>query len=309
MALSLSIASYNLLAECYVRVPGQPWNAFENCPTDFLNWTFRAPRILSTIVSSNADVICLQEVVFQLQNDKWGLPEWMQELSSLGYELIMQGLSQKDLKSNAERNNRMVGRSTPTGLVTMYKKSKFSEFCPSKHGSGSGTTIFLSLSGSFLSVTNIHLVGDPSKVEAHEKQLGGAMKSIQKGKVNLPSVYSNFSSFICGDFNSEILPGTANYTWFDNNGYCRAPIGASWAADGHVEHLDHIMFKVDSSSVASSETRSSASAASDMLSVVSCKPSNDDLALSVLPSGLPSEEYPSDHFLIMVEFLLNSSTL
>jgi hypothetical protein len=40
-ATPLLVATYNLLSDCYVRVPGQPWNAFAHCSEEDLSWEHR----------------------------------------------------------------------------------------------------------------------------------------------------------------------------------------------------------------------------------------------------------------------------
>lgn len=54
----------------------------------------------------------------------WQLPSWTHVLKEAGYTGVMQGLSQKELNKNAERNQRCVGRPVPTGLATFYKAAE-----------------------------------------------------------------------------------------------------------------------------------------------------------------------------------------
>ena len=71
------------------------------------------------MLASNADVICLQEVCFDskiINNiETWTLPLWSNALIENGYEGVMQGLKQKDISKNAERNLKHVGKRIPTG--------------------------------------------------------------------------------------------------------------------------------------------------------------------------------------------------
>lgn len=126
----LSVLSFNLLADCYVRVEGQPWNAFAHCEDSVLNWDARLPKIVHVLQSFAADIICLQEVVMELRYEEWNLPEWMQQLQS--YTPVLQGFKQKEWEGQAERNKRMVGVKAPTGVVTLYNSERFTESAPSK---------------------------------------------------------------------------------------------------------------------------------------------------------------------------------
>ena len=82
---SLSVVSYNLLAPLYVRPIDsrtggiQAFAAFQWAePADeVLTWQVRRPRLHSQLVSSKADVICLQEVQFDAGDDGFSLPEWL----------------------------------------------------------------------------------------------------------------------------------------------------------------------------------------------------------------------------------------
>lgn len=144
---AVSLLSFNLLAPCFVRVEGQPWNAFAFCDDERLAWERRRPRILELLQKSEADVICLQEVVLESRTplggdaEQWMLPAWLDELR--GYTPVLQGLKQKDWEHAAQRNLRVVGHKAPTAVAIFYKADRFEEFAPSKHGSGSGSTIFI----------------------------------------------------------------------------------------------------------------------------------------------------------------------
>lgn len=62
---SLSVLTYNVLADVYVRVPGQPWNAFAHATEQELQHTNRLPKIQQQLLQCAADVICLQEIQFE----------------------------------------------------------------------------------------------------------------------------------------------------------------------------------------------------------------------------------------------------
>lgn len=273
----LKILTYNILADCYVRVPGQEWNAFSYCTDENLDWNRRSSLILENLLSSSADVICLQEVVFEQRNGKWDLPEWCDTLLRCGYIGIMQGLPQKEITKNAERNLRLVQKRTPTGVATFFKSNRFEQVTEPKSGSGSGMTLFLKSTSLFasidliLAINNIHLIGDPSKVEHHEKQLDGAYKhflSFQDKKNNLMMANTPnltpyiFCDIICGDFNGDVHMSCnagregeegggrgTNFvtTWMAEKGFRRAATGCSWAGGGQMSRLDHIMYRFNPS--------------------------------------------------------------
>merc|ERR1712226_230410 len=91
---SLSVLSFNLLAPCYVRVEGQPWNAFSYCEDVHLAWENRLPRVLHLLNTSDADIICLQELVVERRAlstggpEEWDLPSWTDQLH--GYKGVLQ---------------------------------------------------------------------------------------------------------------------------------------------------------------------------------------------------------------------------
>ena len=297
------IATYNVLADCYVRVPDQPWNAFAYCTDECIDWNLRTPKLLNEIESANADILCLQEVVFEQRDGMWSLPAWCDSLLAEGYCGIMHGLSQKEISKNAARNLRMVGTATPTGLAIFYKKNAWVEVLPSKHGQGSGSTIYLksfTCESMLLAVNTVHLVGDPSKFDMQTKQLQSAVKSFScieqhAAKIGTQSGHEVvITEIICGDFNGDVNmasveagDGTVS-GWFKDQGFTRVPTGATWADNTSVCCLDHIMYRVVHAT----------GLCSSHLELMECSPANDDVALSVLPGGLPNEHHPSDHILV-----------
>ena len=111
-----SIMSYNILADCYVRVPNQPWSksyiisteypnifidGFPFCADEFLDWNRRRSAISEELKSYQADIVCLQEVMFEKIDGTWRLPLWLSDFLSLGYEGVMQGLKQKEIQKNS----------------------------------------------------------------------------------------------------------------------------------------------------------------------------------------------------------------
>jgi mRNA deadenylase 3'-5' endonuclease subunit Ccr4 len=53
----IKVMQYNILADCYTKSDSFPY-----CPDKYLEWSYRFEKIMKTIVDSDADVVCLQEV-------------------------------------------------------------------------------------------------------------------------------------------------------------------------------------------------------------------------------------------------------
>jgi mRNA deadenylase 3'-5' endonuclease subunit Ccr4 len=336
-AASLRIVSYNILADCYVKVPDQPWNAFSHCSEEHISFSDRCPRIMENLIQSDADVIVLQEVMFEFRDELWQLPEYL--VCALqgehGYTPVMQGLKQKEIAKNALRNEKMVGKAIPTGLAIFWKTEKFTEFDVSKYGSGSGMTVYLQIRGtdSLFCVNNIHLVGDPLKFDQHLKQLEGAKKQLENKKV-LESIKDESVScvyeFICGDFNGEVAVVSSATTgteeedsdgksdcvqrttvgeWFHENSFTRAPTGTSWASDSSASVLDHVMYRCRCPSLRQEEEGATEHSSLPPIVCFRCVPEeqshdNNEVDASLV-GGLPNRFHPSDHVMLQVDFQLN----
>ena len=209
-----SIITYNLLADCYVRVPGQQWNAFAHCAEQDLIFENRIKKIQNHLLEHNADIVCLQEVMYEKRirdedgEGKWGLPIWMDVFKEKGYECVMQGLTQKEWEKNSQRNEKMVGKPIPTGVASLYRSETWEEIEPSKHGSGSGSVLFLKnkrCPSLELTVGNTHLVGDPNKSDSQSQQLQGLQKNMAKRPQG--------TRIVCGDMNGDCAPDGAVGSW------------------------------------------------------------------------------------------------
>jgi len=276
--VGLSVLSFNILAACYVRVEGQPWNAFSFCKDEHLSWKQRLPRIVKLLRDSLADIICLQEVTLEHRTptggkaEEWTLPAWTDELE--GYTGILQGLKQKDWEKTAERNQRMVGCRAPTGVATFFRNTDLEECQASKSGAGSGLTVFLRRKGEpanlEVAVANVHLIGDPAKGEEHTKALSSVVNNFGRREHRL----------ICGDFNGECQPGSSVAEWAAAEGFWDAPTGTSWAEPGKALRLDHVLH-------------------SPGLKVQAVSGSISDAEVA---SGLPCATCPSDHSPVAVLF-------
>ena len=261
----MRVSSWNILAPCYVRVPGQPWNAFTHCSDAELDWDSRRRVIQEYIATCSADVLALQEVVFEKRAScaadgatsgaEWRLPLWLEEACTrAGLTGVMQGLKQKDLEGNAKRNLKHVGHATPTGLATLYRHERFA-LERSAHGSGSGSVLFLTDRSSQARVTvcNTHLVGDPAKADSQLVQLNGLLKNMNTKRGSGGSAGSAGTCgacpvarrVICGDFNGECEAGSAVHAWMAREAFREAATPASWAEPGSAQRLDHVLFEAD----------------------------------------------------------------
>jgi mRNA deadenylase 3'-5' endonuclease subunit Ccr4 len=319
--LPLRIVSYNILADCYVRVPDQPWNAFSYCEEEYLLFSNRCPRIVQNLLQSNADIIVLQEVMFEFRDDLWQLPEYLvHPLLDAGYVPVMQGLKQKEIAKNALRNDRMVKRAVPTGLGIFWKHERFTEFESGKHSSGGGMTVFLQPreSSMVLSLNNIHLVGDPQKFDQHLNQLNGAMKQILNKNLEEALKQKSIScvyDFICGDLNGDVVVPSANGDtertivgqWFIDNCFLRAPTGLTWSNDTSWSRLDHLMFRRRESMQCDTEAinDNTCTLLPHMIECCKCLPPDvSKRDIESLGGGIPNQYHPSDHVMLQVDFKL-----
>lgn len=302
---ALRLVSYNILADCYVRVPDQPWNAFSYCREEDILFCERCPRIVASLANSDADIIILQEVMFEYDqaDSQWKLPSFLTlPLQDLGYRAAMPAFKQKELCKNAQRNLKCVGKEIPTGLAIFWKCDRFTEFCESTCGSGSGMTLFLQIKNSNAKIcaNNIHLVGSPSKFSQHLNQLDGVLKQFRSRETFSGAANDFVLEIICGDFNTDVIEKsedgkfekTAVGKWFHENGFCRAPTGISWASSTTASRLDHVMFRCKGNTTALE------------LECVRCQPSESPGVNESIVGGLPNKHHPSDHVMLQVEFRL-----
>ena len=111
----LVVASYNLLAPCFVRPVDtrtgtvQEFAAFRWCDDAILDWQRRRGAItqILTYIRHDCDVICLQEVEFEKDGDKRVPPAWLTDALQ-GFEII--ACKTSILERNAKRNARVVGK-------------------------------------------------------------------------------------------------------------------------------------------------------------------------------------------------------
>ena len=134
-ASQLSVLSYNLLADIYVR----PIDERTGCIQEFaafrwaepadvvLAWKARMPRLLAELQACEADILCLQEVQYETMatddetKTTYVLPEWLQA-GLPGYASFLP--KQRDLGQMAERNERVLRTHTPVANALLYRKDR-----------------------------------------------------------------------------------------------------------------------------------------------------------------------------------------
>jgi endonuclease/exonuclease/phosphatase family metal-dependent hydrolase len=284
-AQRVTIQSLNVLADCYVRIPGCPWTNFEHCSEDALAWSARLPRLQALLRESNADIICLQEVQFEHAVCPPGVPSWASEALAAHYV----GVMQDDTKRAATQR---------TGNATFFRASMFEQSAAADHRSRS-LTLWLQRKGdenSVFAVANCHLEGNPDKGSERIAQLRSVQRCIEsKAKTTLPHATR---AVICGDFNSELegtplaavalarcgaADGHADGHASDGAAWCNA-IGTAapptWFAPGCSLTLDHVLF------------------CDNGLAAEPHHAACDAAALSA--RGLPDAQHPSDHLPVIV---------
>eukprot|EP00949_MAST-11_sp_MAST-11-sp1_P004870 g4870.t1 len=286
---TFSVCTYNLLADCYVRVPGQPWNAFPHCDDESILWGNRRLRIQEFLETLDVDAVMLQEVEFERNGDaeSYSIPQWIRKALAR-YTPVMQ-LQGKDKvwRKNAERNFRACGRRQPTGIAIFYRTNRWSEYRPSKHGAGSGVTIFLKEdsrdSPARFAIGSVHLVGDPSKMAMQIKSLASQIKGCSAAQQD-----DGAHIIIGGDFNNacEGEESDLRRSWsaFSLSRVCTGPTYAG--TQGMLETLDHVLFSPGLQSIDASTSPTLG---------------KEELA-QLEATGLPNKVNPSDHLPVMAAF-------
>ena len=109
------VASYNLLAPCFVRPVDtrtgtvQEFAAFRWCDDAILDWQRRRGAItqILTYIRHDCDAICLQEVEFEKEGDKRVPPAWLTDALE-GFEII--ACKTSILERNALPQRSVVGK-------------------------------------------------------------------------------------------------------------------------------------------------------------------------------------------------------
>ena len=206
----LSVVSYNLLAPLYVRPIDkrtggiQAFAAFQWAePADeVLTWEVRRPRLHNQLVSSKADVICLQEVQFDAGDEGFSLPEW---LRLPGYDFRVP--PSKELQQMADRNKRVLGSASPIGNAVLWRtdrlalvegsasKDQLTSVAVCVRGQPQGPLADLGPTA----VMSVHLdaTSEAKRVKQIERCLERARKEL-----------GTREAVIAGDLNTELLPGS-----------------------------------------------------------------------------------------------------
>eukprot|EP00667_Euglena_gracilis_P015515 EG_transcript_16143 len=268
-ATSITVLSYNLLAPCYVRVEGQPWNAYAHCEAACLEWEARREGLLAELLACGADVLCLQEVLFEETAGRWHLPQWMAPLVQKGYTALLPQWKDKEWASQAERNMRVLGKRVTTGVVILFQHQKLSS-CR-EYVTGSRSLVCFLRQGpnpaDSYAVANVHLEGNPELADKQVAQLRAALSKVPR---EFPNV------ILCGDFNAECAAGSPLATYIAAGTpvpMAEAPTGITWAEPGRGLRLDHLLY----------------SATLDVDALL------DRASAEVIEKGLPSPSCPSDH--------------
>ncbi|CAJ1341243.1 unnamed protein product [Effrenium voratum] len=277
---AVSLISWNVLAPCYAS-----GNAlYGHVAPAALDWGSRVELIMEELLEADADLILLQEVMYDL------FEELEARLVSVGYGAVMQRPKKK-------------GEDHPTGNASFFRAERFS-LSWADHRS---RILLLGLRDSRcdaeLCVANCHLEGDPRQPLARVAQLRSALLEAKRrggqrhalvlaGDMNAPLISSAVASYL--SFGS-VLPGVVEFGWpvpvpegqEDSFPYqmtsAYAP-GAEFSfslrgASGPCHMLDQVWFDA---------TRFRCYAVRDVFR-------SEHHKLEVLSGGLPSQRDPSDH--------------
>mmetsp|Transcript_19282 Transcript_19282/g.54469 ORF Transcript_19282/g.54469 Transcript_19282/m.54469 type:complete len:354 (-) Transcript_19282:223-1284(-) len=278
----VSLVTYNTLCPYAVRVQGQEHTMFNHCADDVIEWSHRKDRVQSVVRTTNADIVCLQEVgclTAPRKSDCPGpLPEWLQDLAAEdGYGSVAYYL----------RPRRSTGDDAKDGNVTLFRRNKFDllhSAAVKTKGQYRSVVTLLRMRDEpteVLAVCNVHLEGHPQRHQERNAQLRDALSHVYK---HLPGHGGSGHIIIAGDCNSDIrgladaLSAESRFGLVDAFPAAGGPLlGAITLAEPNATYaVDHIL-------VGSS------------LEVVCRRRVLDEDELADAESGLPSASHPSDH--------------
>jgi mRNA deadenylase 3'-5' endonuclease subunit Ccr4 len=235
--LLLSVASFNLLAPCYVRPLDrrtgriQPFAAFEWVSDDsILEWELaaggRKDRVLNMLQACHADVLCLQELQLERQDQKQVVPDWIRPLLSLGgYKICLP--PDEELEHMAERNLRVLGIDAAVTNAVLYKTDRWvltgeaSEntttsvavcLTPKTKTTTFGDTGSTTTATSAVVVASVHLDATDER-----KRVAQCSTLLKKARVLVDDLRADdnkkknkypLSVIFAGDMNQEFLPGS-----------------------------------------------------------------------------------------------------
>lgn len=216
-----TVMTYNVLADKWASS-----DKHKACPNDALKWEYRREKLVSEIISYNADIICLQEV----QQEHY--VDFNNALTRQGYE----GFYLPKLYGDAAHRD---------GCATFFLSEKFScmrrfdimygshEFCDSLPSKLSGTLerygllsvklfntrgnvaliVLLSFESNVVCIANTHLVARGDIPEVKMWQTYCLLQKLQEIVGSLGN--DDVAIVICGDFNSR--PPSAAYSFLVHN--------------------------------------------------------------------------------------------
>lgn len=134
-ALYLSVASFNPLVDVDVRPHDkrtggiQPFAAFEWISEadskDVLEIESRGPRLLASLLNSQADVLCLQELQLErnVSNNEFVLPKWIRPLmEETTYKMHLP--PNQELEDIAELNVRVLDKDAAVACALLYRADR-----------------------------------------------------------------------------------------------------------------------------------------------------------------------------------------
>jgi len=266
-----SILSFNILANQYVAGTKRP-EMYAHCDKDSLPWDYRVKKIIKQLVTSNADLICLQEVErWTFEND------------------ILRALRGRGYAGEIVCNERKGGGEVP-GTATLYKTNVFK--CVWNERSYRSLVLGFEIlqgreKGSVLASANSHLEGNPLKEKERAGQMQGVFKKLRRRVNDFKFV------ILCGDYNDgarsdlcqKILAGEGFMSCYDGHdardATCLLTPDDADAIDIERARVDHIFFD--------SRLRVRA-----VMEVIDPSWSRE----ATIEQGLPSLLWPSDHLSI-----------
>ena len=208
----LVVASYNLLAPCFVRPVDtrtgtvQEFAAFRWCDDAVLDWPTRRNALTQALgqIAQNCerapDVICLQEVEFSKEGDKRVPPAWLTEALQ-GYEII--ACKASILERNAKRNLRVVGKDVAVATAIAVGRG-WSVAWTGEHNGTTEVLVGVEKDGvGAVAVASVHL---DAGSEDKRVQLLGATLAAARARMGGGR---NLRVIVAGDMNAEFKVGSA----------------------------------------------------------------------------------------------------
>jgi len=190
----ISIFSWNILAQYLLD---RQWevnpDGVSHIPTNTkLDWCSRWPNIAKKLCDSRVDVICLQEVEFNVFDDI------LSTLRIHGYDGIMQAT-----KKHSTNHHH--------GVATFWKEERFLlKFVDHRSRVMITTVEDVQNSNCSVSIINVHLQGNPDEFVTRVRQLQKALRSII-----LKSPEDRYA-IIAGDFNCPLVSACGTYLQHGN---------------------------------------------------------------------------------------------